>query len=161
MRRLADQIKETVKLATISDAELLVLEAVESPYQLHTRGDVGQRAPLYCTGLGKALLASIPEQDIRELVARRGLAPYTARTITSLERLEQEVAQIRINGYALDREENEEGVCCVGVQIRDLSGQTIAAMSISGPTTRLTEQTIPECASLLAAAAKAISQSLR
>lgn len=160
MRRLADQTKETVKLAMLTHGEGLVLEAIESPYQLHTRGDIGRRAALHCSSLGKALLASLSDPEITEIVAQRGLARFTNRTITQLSRLQEEVRGIRSSGYALDWEENEEGVCCAAVAIADASGRTSSAVSISGPTSRISEGRLVEFAQMVAETARAISASL-
>jgi DNA-binding IclR family transcriptional regulator len=160
MRRLADRSKETVKLAKLSGNELVVLEAIESPYQLHTRGDVGRRAPLHCTGLGKALLASLSRPEAKELLARTGLPRFTPRTITSLARMEREIVQARRDGYALDREENEPGVVCLGVPILSSGVEAAGALSVSGPATRLTEDFLRQYAAILLRAARDISERL-
>lgn len=160
LRRLGDQTKETVKLAVLSNGEVLVLAALESPYQLHTRGDEGHRAPAHCSSLGKAILALLSASEIREIVAQRGLARFTARTITTLSRLEQELSQIRANGYAVDWEETEEGVRCVGARVSDPSVHIVAAISVSGPVSRITDKRIRKLAGQVTEAAKAISASL-
>jgi DNA-binding IclR family transcriptional regulator len=159
LRRLADQTKETVKLGILSGTAVLVIAAIESSFMLHTRGDEGRRALLNCTGLGKACLATLPDAEIREIAAHGGLEPITSRTITTLDRLEQEVAKIRACGYAVDWEENEQGVCCVAACIRDPSGRAKAAISISGPASRITRQRISKLAVLVMDAAGAISAS--
>lgn len=160
LRRLADQTRETVKLAILSDGELLVLVAIESPHQLHTRGDEGRRAPVHCTALGKAILALLSDAEIREIAARRGLARFTARTITSLKRLEREVAQIRASGYAVDREEHEEGVRCLGAGITEWAGHARAAVSVCEPASRLSDERIAALAPLAVDTARAIAASL-
>ncbi len=159
LRRLAEQTKETVKLATLSGGEVLVLAAVESPFQLHTRGDVGRRAPLHCTGLGKAMLASLADSEIREIVAHRGLAPFTARTITSLELLEEEIGRIRVRGYAIDWEENEDGVRCVATGIPDPRSRSVAAISVSGPGSRIKEESLTGLGAKVIETAHAIAES--
>lgn len=159
LRRLAEQTRETVKLATISGGEVLILAAVESPFQLHTRGDVGRRAPLHCTSLGKAMLASLADSEIREIVAHQGLAPLTARTITSLASLEEEIRRIRVVGHAIDWEENEEGVCCVAACIPDPQGRLVAAISVSGPVSRIKEDSLPGLGTQVVEAARLIAES--
>ena len=160
MRRLADRSRETVKLARLSGSELLVLEAIESPYELHTRGDVGRRAPLHCTGLGKALLASLRGPEAKEILARTGLPRFTPRTITNLARMEKELAQARRDGYALDCEENEQGVVCLGVPVLNPAGQAAGALSVSGPVTRLNNDFLREYAAILIRTATDISGGL-
>jgi DNA-binding IclR family transcriptional regulator len=159
LRRLADQTKETVKLGILSGTGVLVIAAIESSFMLHTRGDEGRLAPLYCTGMGKACLATLSDAEIREIAANGGLSPLTSRTITTLDSLEQEVARIRANGYAVDREENEQGVCCVAASVRDPYGRAKAVISVSGPTSRITRQRISKLGVLVMDATKAISAS--
>jgi IclR family acetate operon transcriptional repressor len=157
LRRLADETKETVKLAIISNDELLVVAAVESPYQLHTRGDQGRRAPLHCTSLGKALMALLPDEEPREIAARRGMPRFTLHTITSLNRLEEELSRIRRLGFALDREEHEEGVLCAAAGFIEPSSGALGAISISGPGTRITEGRLLEFGALAGQAARSIA----
>jgi DNA-binding IclR family transcriptional regulator len=157
LRRLADETKETVKLAILSNDELLVVAAIESPYQLHTRGDQGLRAPLHCTSLGKALLALLPGEEPREIAARRGMPRFTPRTITSLNRLEEELSQIRRLGFALDREEHEEGVLCAAAGFIEPSSGVLGAISISGPGTRITESRLLEFGAIVREAARDIA----
>lgn len=160
LRSLADQTKETLKLAVLSRGDVLILTAIESPYQLHTRGDEGKRAPLHCTGLGKALLASLPDSRVREIVERRGLERFTRSTITSLARLERELSRIRERRYALDLEENEEGVRCVASCVQNVAGPAPVAISISGPASRITEERLNKFGALLAAEAAVVSAAL-
>jgi len=146
LHQLRELMKETIRLAVPSDDEALIIAAEESPFKLHTRGDVGRRTPLYSASLGKILLASMPSDQIREFVGRRGLQPFTRNTITSLARLEAEIGKIRTDGYALDWEESEEGVRCAAAAVRDATGRVVAAMSVSGPATRITEQRLRDLA---------------
>ncbi|MBI3684663.1 MAG: IclR family transcriptional regulator [Acidobacteria bacterium] len=157
LRRLADETKETVKLGIISNDELLVVVAIESPYQLHTRGDQGLRAPLHCTSLGKALLALLAGEQVREIAARHGMPRFTAHTITSLNRLEEELLRIRRLGFALDREEHEEGVLCAAAGFIEPSSGAVGAISISGPGSRITESRLLEFGALVWEAARDIA----
>ncbi len=160
LERLAAETRETVKLGVLSEDEVLILAAVESPYQLHTRGDEGKRAPLHCTGLGKAILATLPPEQVRQIAARRGLARYTPRTITSLERLQEELASIRARGYAVDWEENEAGVVCVAAPILDPHGGLRASISISAPVSRVVRTSLKRLAARVTAAARAAGMGL-
>ncbi|MGB9605209.1 MAG: IclR family transcriptional regulator [Bryobacteraceae bacterium] len=160
LERLAAETHETVKLGVLSEDEVLILAAVESPYQLHTRGDEGKRAPLHCTGLGKAILAVLPGEQVRQIAARWGLPKYTARTITALEALEKELAQIRSRGYALDWEENEEGVVCVAAPIPDPQGGLWASISVSAPISRMTRPRVVRMAAQVMVAARAVAAAL-
>ena len=157
LRRLAEQTKETVKLGIPSGGGVLVIASIESSFMLHTRGDEGRRALLYCTGLGKAWLATLPDEEIRELVTHSGLKLLTARTITTMDRFEQEIAKVRACGYAIDQEENEQGVCCVAACALDPYGRARAAISVSGPASRITRNRISKLAALVMDTARALS----
>jgi DNA-binding IclR family transcriptional regulator len=160
LRRLADLTKETVKLGVLSGYEVLILAAIESPYQLHTRGDEGLRAPLHCTGLGKAMLARLPDQEVREILSGRGLPWFTPHTISTVAGLKKELERIRAAGYTVDLEENELGVVCVAVSLADTAAGTLAALSVSAPTSRLSGERIAECARQVRQAARAIEDAL-
>jgi DNA-binding IclR family transcriptional regulator len=157
--RLREETKETVKLGVLANTEALVVKALESPLTLHTRGDEGRLAPLYCTGIGKALLALLPNEEIRDILAKVGLRSFTPRTVTALSKLEEEVEQIRRQGYSVDWEENEEGVHCIGAPVGDSGGERVA-ISVSGPASRFSKNRIPELAPLVVKAGRAISVSL-
>jgi len=157
--RLREKTHETVKLGILANMEVLVIKALESPLALHTRGDEGRLAPLYCTGMGKALLALLPNEELRDILAKVGLRSFTPRTVTSLSKLEEEVEQVRRQGYSVDWEENEEGVHCVGAPIWDAGSERVA-ISVAGPATRFSTRRIPELAALVVETARAISASL-
>jgi DNA-binding IclR family transcriptional regulator len=98
---------------------------------------VGGRAPAYCTGVGKVLLAYGKPQAVKEYFLKRKLQRYTDTTITSFSELDSELASVRSKGYALDRGEHETEVRCVATPIFDMKGEVIAAISISGPASRM------------------------
>jgi len=154
--RLREKTHETVKLGVLANTEILVVKALESPLMLHTRGDEGRLAPLYCTGMGKALRALLPNEELRDILAKVGLRSFTPRTVTSLSKLEEEVEQVRRQGYSVDWEENEEGVHCIGAPVWD-SGSERVAISVSGPASRFSKNRIPELAPLVVETARAIS----
>jgi IclR family acetate operon transcriptional repressor len=154
LRVLAEETGETVKLGVLSSGEVLILAALESAHQLHTRGDAGTRWPLHSTGLGKALLSALSQSEVEEIVALRGLPAATKSTFTRLTDLHQELARIRTRGYALDLEENEPGVCCAAAPVIDPLRGVIASISVSGPRTRLDERRLKQIGSRVAALAR-------
>lgn len=156
---LREKTHETVKLGVLAGTEVLVVKALESPLMLHTRGDEGRLAPLYCTSIGKALLALLPNEELRDILAKVGLRSITPQTVTSLSKLEEEVEQVRRRGYSVDWEENEEGVCCIGAPFWN-SGSERVAISVSGPATRFSTRRIPELAALVVETGRAISAAL-
>lgn len=138
LQQLRDTSTETVHLAVLDKMEVVYLEKLHG---LHAVGlmssRVGARLPAYCTGLGKALLAYVDPQAVRAYFSQHELIGYTDTTIQNLDALMAHLAQIREQGYAFDHGEREAEVCCVAVPLFDTAGQAIAALSVSGPQTRL------------------------
>ena len=161
MRQLVAETKETVKLGVLSSGELLILAAIESPFQLHTRGDAGVRAPLHCTGLGKAILSTLDDGTVLATLSARGMRAITPSTITRPEALLKDVHATRRRGYALDIEENELGVVCAAAPVADAAQRVTAALSVSAPASRMSPEQLKACAELVARTAKAIAASLR
>jgi IclR family KDG regulon transcriptional repressor len=161
LRRLAQQTKETVKLGVLSNGQMLVVFAIESPHQLHTRGDVGRRWCLHSSGLGKAILAALPIEEALDLMGQEGMLRFTNRTITDIRTLEANLREAHVRGYAMDWEENEPGVRCLASGVRDRSSGIVAALSVSGPSLRITEKSSRELAVLVVEAARNIAAALR
>jgi len=161
LKRLAEKTSETVKFGLLSCDEVLIVAAVESPFQLHTRGDVGLRAPLHCTGLGKAILAALDPAEVHQIVARQGLRRFTPHSIATVEELERDMELIRARGYALDREENELGVMCAAAAIEVRAAGTVAALSVSGPLSRIDHQRVDEFSGLLLETSAELERGLR
>ena len=133
MADLALEVQETVHLAVLSDTEIVYVDKVDSPRTLGVMSKIGQRAPVYCTGLGKVLLAHQPNDELSRIVQQIKLKPFTRNTISSKRKLVEELRKITKQGYALDQKEYEQDVECIGAPIRNHLGNTIAAISISGP----------------------------
>lgn len=140
LRRLQTRSGETVKLGALSGGQVLVLAAVESTQQLHTRGDVGRRWPLHSSGLGKAILSQIDDAELDRVIEERGLPRLTRHTLTDRDELREALAQIRRDGYARDWEENELGVRCISVGFVDPIRRGVHAISVSGPSVRMSAQ---------------------
>ena len=118
------------------------LHARQGGLQMVSR--LGSRIPLHCTAVGKVLLAYMPETDAEIIIQNVSSEQRTGNTITDPAELKQHLKMIRARGYAIDDEENEEGVRCVAAPIRNEIGQVIAAMSVSGPSTRITIEKIDD-----------------
>ena len=151
---------ETVHLGVRDGYEVVSIEGTESDQSLRTVLPVGKRVCLHSTGIGKAILAFLPDKEFEEIIEQKGLPVFTPNTIRDRDRLWEEVRTIRNRGYAVDNEENEMGVRCVAAPIRDHSGQVIASISISGPSIRITDEKIPSLARRVIEVCKAISESL-
>ncbi len=139
--RLSESVKETIHLVVLDEDKALYIDKVNfhtsySGLQMISR--LGSRIGLHCSSVGKVLLAHMENGEAEAIITKTGLTKRTANTITDPARLMRYLASVRKNGYAIDDEENEEGIRCVAAPIRDESGKVKAAMSISGPTTRIT-----------------------
>ncbi len=139
MEKLRNEFGETVHFAVLDGDEIVYLEKLPGLHPIGLMSShVGRRAPAYCTGVGKALLACLPGQEFERLFSRRNLTKYTDNTITNFAALRAELAKIRKKQYAIDNEEHEAGVKCVAVPILGYDG-VAAALSIAGPAERMEE----------------------
>lgn len=146
LHALAEATHETVHLATLESDHLVYLYKIESTLALKVSmmSEVGRSAPLYCTGVGKVMLACQPAKRRNDLVQSMNLHKFTPRTITDPVTLHVELARIAEAGYALDNEEHEIGVRCIAAPIRNSDGHVIAALSVSVPSVRLTDDKMEE-----------------
>lgn len=160
LERAVLETGETVHLCVYDDGEVVYVDKVEPGRSVRLASSVGRRNPAYCTAVGKALMAHLPENQVESAVQKHGLRPLTRKTISSMAELKSELAKAREIGYSIDNEENEEGVCCVGAVVRDFSGDPVAAVSVSGPTFRIDSDKIPVLAKSVVAAASALSKEL-
>ncbi|MBE6974173.1 MAG: IclR family transcriptional regulator [Ruminococcaceae bacterium] len=154
MNELSAKIGETVFLGTFSDDMVLYLDVTYTGYA--PRGEIlGLKAPLHCTGIGKALLAYQDDETIRRVLSKP-LPAFTPDTKTTPEALRLELDLIRRNGYSIDNMEHEFGVKCVAVPLLSETGQLKGAISISGPSLRFPEETILRYAHLLKGVAEKV-----
>ena len=137
MEQLAMETEETCHLGVMQLPWVVYLEKVESPLAIRMHSQVGAINPMYCTAMGKAIIAFSPPEVFDRVVAMP-LERRTARTITSADGLRAELAKIREYGFAIDDVENEAGIRCVGAPILGHDGNAVAALSLAGPETRLT-----------------------
>lgn len=160
LERLVLETSETVHLCILDETEVVYLDKVEPARSVRMASSVGRRNPAYCTAVGKAIMAWLPEAQVETIVRKHGLKAMTANTITSFLELKTELAAIRDRGYAIDNEENEEGVRCVACVVRDFSGGPVAAISVSGPAFRVTREKVKSIARPVIAAANTLSVEL-
>jgi DNA-binding IclR family transcriptional regulator len=118
---------------------------------------VGASNPLHCTSVGKAILAFLPEERIADILRRIRYERFTNRTIATAEALRVEIEKTRRRGYAVDDEELEEGLRCIAVPVLDAQRQPVAAVSVSGPSFRVTAQKLPLIANHLLQCVRGIS----
>jgi IclR family transcriptional regulator, KDG regulon repressor len=160
LRVLMEETRETVHLAILDDEQVFYLEKVEGPYALRMPSRVGRHIPTYCTSLGKAMLACLEETEVRRMLGSHSLKAYTAHTMRTVDALITELRRTRRRGYAVDNEEIEIGLRCVGAPLRDYSGALAGAVSVAGPTARFTSDKISFFAGLVKKTAASISTRL-
>ena len=150
---------ETANLVTVSGHEVIYLDQVASMHLVKMFTSPGLHAPLYCTGTGKVLLA-FKGDEFAEPVLAGPMRRYTARTLVTRPALERELALIRQNGFSVDNEEMEEGVRCLAVPVFDRKNRCVGAMSVSGPTSRMTTERVERLAPALRQIADELSRQL-
>ncbi len=160
LRRLVDLAGETAHVCVLNDAEMVSVANVEGPWTLRTPSTVGRRTPLYCTSVGKALMAYLPKAEQARLLDRVKLVRRTKRTLTTRAALEAELQLVRRRGFAMDNEEIEEGLRCVGAPIFNHRGDVVAAISVAGPVFRVTRQRLPEIVRAVKHAGRELSRDL-
>lgn len=158
LRELADGSRETVYLTSFEGDHVLYVYAIETRSRLLARSALGDRGPMHCTSVGKAVLAELDDDAVAEIVARRGLPSFTAHTITSPEDLAAELERTRARGHAVDAQEHELGTYCLGAAIRDGRGQVIGACSLSGRDPRIVDARLEELVTPLLFTAQEISR---
>lgn len=158
--RLADVLGETMNIAVLESHHVINLDQVRGQSAITAQNWVGRLTPMHCTSSGKVLLAHLSEERRGELVAAAGLDRMTARTVTSRQRLEEELIRVREQGYAMTVEEYEEGLNAMAAPVRSRDGEVVAALTASGPAFRLTEERMHELAPALVEGADELSRRL-
>lgn len=155
---LAAQIGETANMALLDGDAVLYVAQAPSAHSMRMFTEVGRRVAAHCTGVGKALLAQLPDTEVRELLDRTGMTAHTPHTITDPDVLLSELSSIREQGWAVDHAEQEAGVWCVAAPVRDAPARV--AISISGPSGRITPERLGDIAPTLRRAADRLSEAL-
>jgi DNA-binding IclR family transcriptional regulator len=160
-RRLSAQVGETVHLGVLQKTSVVYLDKVEpNNRRVWLASRIGASNPVYCTAMGKAMLAFLPEDAAAEIIGKIRFVRFTHRTLMTPEALMRSLGRVRQRGYAIDDEEVEDGVRCIGAPILSENGHPMAAVSISGPTSRITQQSVPGIAEHLLRCCRDISSSL-
>lgn len=140
LKKLRDVTGETANLTILDNNKIVYVAQEESDRLVRMFTKTGAMAPLHCTGGGKTILAHIPEDIRNEIIDKINFEGFTSKTITDKEKFKEELKIIKENGYGFDNEEREQGVSCIAAPIFDLNNDPIASISISGPTSRFTEE---------------------
>lgn len=135
---LSKSVGETVFMAIQDNFELVYIDHVDSlDHILRMTPQIGRRQPLHCTALGKVLLAHMQSNQIQNFLETKKLVRLTENTITDPYKLQAELEKVRNRGYAIDLEETEIGICCVAAPVKHGDSHVVAAISVSGPATRM------------------------
>ncbi|RDH79306.1 IclR family transcriptional regulator [Mycolicibacterium moriokaense] len=156
--QLAAALGETVNIAVRRSHFVVNIDQARGPSAVAAHNWVGELTPLHATSSGKVLLASLTPDERRELLASSGLGRLTSRTITSYRALDDQIEAAARDGYASSIEELEDGLNAVAAPVRDHTGRTIAALSVSGPVYRFTEERVREVVPEVIAAADSVSR---
>jgi DNA-binding IclR family transcriptional regulator len=157
---LMQQTGMTVHMAILEQHEPVLVSKVDAPGIFRLATWTGKRMDFHCTGVGKAIAAFLPEGRLDELIQVRGLPRHNENTIVSGRKLKQQLQQVRTCGYALDDEEEEIGLRCIGVPVFDHEGRVVAAVSVSGTVSQIHAENVDKLAERAKAAAASISFAL-
>jgi IclR family acetate operon transcriptional repressor len=160
LRELMARAGETANLAVMEAGEAVFVEQVQCRELMRMSAKLGSRAPLHASGVGKAMLASLADREVVSALARRDLVQFTPRTLVTVTALLDELAATRARGFAIDDEEHAAGLRCVAAAVVDEHGQPWAAVSLAGPTARMTRERVPELGDLVRATARDLTHAL-
>lgn len=157
LEALWKETHETVNLGVLHQETVLYVDVIQSPHIFRLASKIGMHRPVYCTALGKILMAFLPEEDCEELLKSLSFVAYTPRTITNVVSLRRELEITRGRAYAVDEQESVQGARCIGAPIFNPEGVAAAAISIAGPVTRIAANRIKTFAAAVTQVAQGIS----
>ncbi len=158
LEELAAGCRETASLGVFNHGEVVYVAIEHAQREVGIQSRIGTRHPTHCTALGKVMLADRPDDEVAVLLEQTGMPALTEHTHTSPDTLLAELSVIRRRGYAIDNEERSYGVKCIAAPIRDAAGRVIAAISVSGPSFRVSADTLPDLIAAVVAAASSVSR---
>ena len=147
MERLSDLSGEAVHLVQREGNNILYIYKIEAKVgTIRMVSHVGMVHPMYCSGVGKAIMATLPEEEVKQIWNESIIEKKTEKTITDYTQMQDVLEEVKKNGYALDDEENEKGVRCIAACLYGHQKEVKYAFSISGPTSRMTRERVKELA---------------
>ncbi|MCW4630781.1 MULTISPECIES: IclR family transcriptional regulator [Marinomonas] len=160
MRELWSSTQETIHLAVLDGADVIYIDKLESPKSLRLYSAVGKKGPVYCTGVGKAMLAFLPDDKQKDIIDHQAFFRHTEHTLTTPEALKANLAQIREKGISLDLEEHEMGIKCAAAPIFNSRHEAVAAISVTAPAFRTSDDVYEDMKIQVKDAANTISKRL-
>ncbi|MBK4714875.1 MULTISPECIES: glyoxylate bypass operon transcriptional repressor IclR [Tenebrionibacter/Tenebrionicola group] len=159
LRKLMEESGETVNLAVLdqSDHQAIIIDQVQCTQLMRMSAPIGGKLPMHASGAGKAFLSQLAEPQVTDLLHRKGLHAYTHATLISPLHLKEDLLQTRRRGYAFDDEEHALGLRCIAACIFNEHREPFAAISISGPVSRITDDRVTELGALAIKAAKDVT----
>ena len=143
-KALMEKLNEVVHLVIRDNTDIIYIDKVEADNTIRMASTIGRRSPLYCTSVGKAIVAYLPESEVKDIWENSKIVKLTENTIIDFDKFKEELEVIRKTGVAVDEEENEIGVRCIGAPVFNNKGEVEGAISISGPAIRVTKDKIEE-----------------
>jgi IclR family acetate operon transcriptional repressor len=160
LRRLRDVTHETANLGVVDDGEVIVLTQVESREIMRAITKVGGRAPMVTSGIGKAILATYPDEDVVAIIQRHGMRRLTSKSVVRAGELRDALARVRLEGYAVDDQEFLMGLRCVAAVVYNDQAEALAAISVSGLASRVPQERVPELGRLVRDTAQELTLAL-
>src|ERR1700758_2999475 len=160
LEELNRQTRETIHLTLRHGLLAVYIEKLDSPEQLRIYSRIGAAVPLYCTAVGKVMLAYMPDEERERALPQLGLKRFTTNTVGNLQELAAELYRVRKNGYACDLEEHELHIRCIAAPVWDHEGKVNASVSITAPMVRMTVTRLRQLAPLIETAGLQISRAL-
>ncbi len=160
MRRLMEETGETANLAIADDGDVVFMSQVEAHNPIRAFFGPGTRGAMHASGIGKALLADLPQGDVERILQKKGLPEFTSKTLTSPDALFSDLALTRARGWSLDDEERHSGMRCVAAAVYNAFGEAIAGISVSGPAVRFPDSVVPELGPKVKRAADEVTRTI-
>ncbi|NND19467.1 MAG: IclR family transcriptional regulator [Silicimonas sp.] len=160
MRELMEDTGETANLGIARGASVLFVSQVETNASIRAFFPPGTLSPLHASGIGKALLSQMEDNALKRFLARRNLERFTENTLCDPSALTADLQTSRTRGYAVDDEEKNLGMRCIAAPVFDATGETVAGISVSGPTSRVSRDQTDTLGQSVLAAARALSEAL-
>lgn len=156
--QLSRQVNETVHLAQLDHAQVLYVDKRNPRDPIEMFSQAGKIGPAYCTGVGKVMMAWLPEDELDEALAQQSFHRYTEHTICTADALRSELKEIRQRGFGFDREEHERGIICIAMPVLSDSGSVLGGVSVTTTTARKSIADLTALTPLLSAAVEQISE---
>lgn len=160
LKELMENTDEVVHLVVREENELIYVSKVEPKKSIIMYTRIGMRKPMYCTSMGKAIMAELTEEEVQDIWDESDIQRYTDHTIINFSDLKNDLKDVKLKGYAIDNQEVETGIICLGVVLKDYTNKICGAISASGSTIHFTEDKIDFISKSLLDCADKISKEL-